>query len=72
MSKNISIQQAAKVLTDELKKHGDLYTAFCDSIASSIKENTYDLSQRDEYGLLLRVSEMELAEKILRRIIGEE
>lgn len=67
-----NLQEAVVILMDELKKHGDLYAAFWSSIASSIKENTYELSQRDEYGLLQSVNEMELAEKILRRIIGEE
>lgn len=61
MDKNMNVQQAANVLTDELRKHGDLYKAFLASIESSLSEH-HENSR----------SHHEVAEKILKRIIGEE
>lgn len=54
------IQWACKILREELVKHGDLYNAFACSIESSLKEQ-YPFRP-----------ESETADKILKRIIGEE
>lgn len=54
------VQWACKILREELVKHGDLYNAFACSIESSLKEQ-YPFQP-----------ERETAEKILKRIIGEE
>lgn len=54
------IQWACKILREELVKHGDLYNAFACSIESSLKEQ-YPFQP-----------ESETADKILKRIIGEE
>lgn len=54
------IQWACKILREELVKHGDLYNAFACSIESSLKE---------QYPFR---TESETADKILKRIIGEE
>lgn len=54
------VQWACKILREELLKHSDLYNAFVCSIESSLKEQ-YPFQP-----------ESETAEKILKRIIGEE
>ena len=54
------VQWACKILLEEFFKHGDLYNAFVCSIESSLKEQ-YPFQP-----------ERETAEKILKRIIGEE
>lgn len=58
--KNDEVQNACKILRDELLKHGDLYKAFSASIYSALK----DISE-DTY-----IDEM--PEIILSRIIGED
>ena len=59
-----SVENACKILRDELLKHGDLYNGFLASIESSLKEQ--------KVTALPFQSESEIAEKILKRIIGEE
>lgn len=58
-----SVENACKILRDELLKHGDLYNGFLASIESSLKEQ--------KVTALPFQSESEIAEKILKRIIGE-
>lgn len=55
-----TVQNACKILRDELLKHGDLYRAFTSSIYSALK----DISEDTEID--------EMPEIILNRIIGEE
>lgn len=55
-----TVQWACKILLEEFLKHSDLYNAFVCSIESSLKEQ-YPFQP-----------ERETAEKILKRIIGEE
>lgn len=59
-----SVENACKILRDELLKHGDLYNGFLASIESSLKEQ--------KVTALPFQPESEIAEKILKRIIGEE
>lgn len=55
-----TVQDACKILRDELLKHGDLYKAFSASIYSALK----DISEDTDID--------EMPEIILSRIIGEE
>ena len=57
--KNDEVQNAFKILRDELLKHGDLYKAFSASIYSALKDISEDTN----------IDEM--PEIILNRIIGE-
>ena len=57
---SFTVQNACKILRDELLKHGDLYKAFSASIYSALK----DIPS----GIWID----EMPEIILRRIIGEE
>lgn len=66
MNQNTKIQQAASILRDELLKHGDLYNAFLASIESSLSEYCSRCIGKDSN------ANHEVAEKILKRIIGEE
>lgn len=59
-----TVKEACKILREELMKHGDLYNGFLSSIESSLKEQKVT-------GLPFQ-PESEIAEKILKRIIGEE
>lgn len=59
-----TVKEACKILQDELLKHGDLYSGFLSSIESSLKEQKVT-------GLPFQ-PESEIAEKILKRIIGED
>lgn len=59
-----SVTRAAYILWNELSKHGDMYDGFLSSIESSVREQKLQ-------GLPFQ-PEREIAEKILRRIIGEE
>ena len=59
-----TVKEACKILQEELLKHGDLYNGFISSIESSLKEQKVT-------GLPFQ-PESEIAEKILKRIIGEE
>lgn len=58
------IQESCKILREELMKHGDLYSGFISSIESSLKEQKVT-------GLPFQ-PESDIADKILKRIIGEE
>lgn len=62
--KNDEVQNACKILRDELLKHGDLYNGFLSSIESSLKEQ--------KVTALPFQPESDIADKILQRIIGEE
>lgn len=59
-----TVKEACKILQDELLKHGDLYRGFISSIESSLKEQKVT-------GLPFQ-PESDIADKILKRIIGEE
>lgn len=59
MSENTDIKQSIIVLQHELQKHTDLYDAFRASIQSAIKDAPKEIYERD------------LAELILKRIIGK-
>ncbi len=59
-----SIQDALFILVIELQKHSDVYNGFLASIESSVREQKL-------CGLPFQ-PEHEIAEKILKRIIGEE
>lgn len=58
------VKIACIILQEELLKHGDLYNGFLSSIESSLKEQKVT-------GLPFQ-PERDIADKILRRIIGEE
>lgn len=59
-----TVKEACKIIRDELLKHGDLYNGFLSSIESSLKEQKVT-------GLPFQ-PESDIADKILKRIIGEE
>lgn len=59
-----TVKEACKIIQDELLKHGDLYNGFLSSIESSLKEQKVT-------GLPFQ-PESDIADKILKRIIGEE
>ena len=59
-----NVQAACRILREELLKHGDLYNGFLSSIESSLKEQKVT-------GLPFQ-PEIEIAENILKRIIGED
>ena len=59
-----TVKEACKILREELLKHGDLYNGFISSIESSLKEQKVT-------GLPFQ-PESDIADKILKRIIGEE
>lgn len=60
----LTVQDAFQILREELLKHDNLYNGFLSSIESSLKEQKVT-------GLPFQ-PESEIAEKILKRIIGEE
>lgn len=57
---NNKIKESCKILRKELMAHGDLYNGFVSSIQTAIEE-------APNY-----IKNFELAERILKRIIGEE
>lgn len=59
-----TVKESCKILRDELLKHGDLYRAFSASIESSLREQ--------KITALPFQPESDIADKILKRIIGEE
>lgn len=59
-----TVQNACEIIQDELLKHGDLYNGFLSSIESSLKEQKVT-------GLPFQ-PERDIAENILKRIIGVE
>lgn len=58
-----TVEEAAKVLRNELLKHTDFYNGFLASIESSVKEQQPSLPYRNSKFI---------SEEILKRIIGEE
>lgn len=58
-----TVTDAVKVIRNELLKHGEFYSGFWKSIASSVEEQKPSLPYR---------SSLAIAENILNRIIGEE
>lgn len=56
----INLQEACRIIVHELQKHGEFYNAFISCVKSAIKEAP------DEIWVY------ELAEKIVKRISGEE
>lgn len=60
-----TVENACKILRDELLKHGDLYDGFLASIHSAVKECVYMMAY-------VEVPEEEVAREILERIIGEK
>lgn len=63
MNDPFTVQNACKILRDELLKHGDLYKAFSASIESSLMEQ--------KATALPFQPERDIADNILQRIIGE-
>ena len=59
-----TVKEACKILREALVKHDDLYSGFLSSIESSLKEQKVT-------GLPFQ-PESDIADKILKRIIGEE
>lgn len=57
-----NVCDACLIITDELKKHGEFYDGFIESVQSVLKE----LPDKEE------IWTDELAEKIVQRIAGEE
>ena len=55
-----TVKEACKILREEIMKHSDLYDGFISSIQTAIEEAPNYIKNR------------ELAERILKRIIGEE
>ena len=66
-----TVKNACKILRDELMKHGDLYNGFVSSILSVLKENSRYIGD-GETEIVAEYGENQLAEEILKRIIGEE
>lgn len=66
-----TVQNACKILRDELLKHGDLYDGFKASIISVMKENSRYIGD-GEMEIIAEYGENQLAEEILKRIIGED
>lgn len=58
-----TVQNACKILRDEILKHGDLYNGFLSSIESSLREQ--------KATALPFQPERDIADNILQRIIGE-
>lgn len=66
-----TVKEACKILRDELLKHEDLYDGFVASILSMLKENSRYIGD-GETEIIAEYGENQLAEEILKRIIGEE
>lgn len=65
-----TVQNACKILQEELLKHEDLYNGFVSSILSVLKENSRYIGD-GETEIVAEFGENQLAEEILKRIIGE-
>lgn len=65
-----TVKEACKILRDELLKHEDLYDGFVASILSALKENSRYIGD-GETEIVAEFGENQLAEEILKRIIGE-
>ena len=66
-----TVQNACKILQKELLKHEDLYNGFVSSILSVLKENSRYIGD-GEMEIVAEFGENQLAEEILKRIIGED
>lgn len=66
-----TVEEACKILRDELLKHEDLYDGFKASIISVMKENSRYIGD-GEMEIIAEYGENQLAEEILKRIIGED
>ena len=66
-----TVKNACKILRDELLKHEDLYNGFVSSILSVLKENSRYIGD-GETEIVAEYGENQLAEEILKRIIGED
>ena len=66
-----TVKEACKIMRDELLKHEDLYDGFVASILSMLKENSRYIGD-GETEITAEYGENQLAEEILKRIIGEE
>lgn len=66
-----TVKEACKIMRDELLKHEDLYDGFVASILSMLKENSRYIGD-GETEIIAEYGENQLAEEILKRIIGEE
>lgn len=60
-----TISESVAVIRNELLKHGEFYDGFLASIESSLRE-------QDVQGLPFGDTQSEIAEKILKRIVGED
>ena len=65
-----TVQNACKILREELLNHGDLYDGFVASILSMLKENSRYIGN-GEMEIIAEYGDNQLAEEILKRIIGE-
>lgn len=65
-----TVKEACKIMRDELLKHEDLYDGFVASILSMLKENSRYIGD-GETEIVAEFGENQLAEEILKRIIGE-
>lgn len=65
-----TVQNACKILRDEILNHGDLYNGFVESILSVLKENSRYIGD-GETEIIAEYGENQLADEILKRIIGE-
>ena len=63
-----TVQNACKILQEELLKRGDLYKGFLSSVLSVLNESLSDVSDTDE----MKFARAVFADKIVKRIIGEE
>lgn len=66
----ITIQDACKIIREELLKHGDLYDGFVASMISAVLEETYIPAGVERESL--EMSARKACEKIVKRIIGED
>lgn len=66
-----TVKEAFKILREELFKHGDLYDGFASSILSVLKENSRYIGD-GETEIIAEYGENQLAEEILKQIIGED
>lgn len=65
-----TVQDACKILREELLKYGDLYDGFVASMISAVLEETYIPAGVERESL--EMSARKACEKIFKRIIGED
>lgn len=66
-----TVDEAVKILRNELLKHGDIYNGFRDSIQSVLKPKERYIGD-GEFSIRVEFGSSYLAEEILKRIMGEE